>query len=192
MRKKWQSAFDKDALGSQGGIKRQWKGRKMSSKFKIRNARMEDLPQIMPIYAYARKFMVQTGNTSQWKNNFPPEELLRGDIEKRQLYVIEEDGQIHGVFAFVLGADPTYAVIEDGAWRSDEAYGTIHRIAGDGKIHGILEQAVTFCEQKNRHLRIDTHEDNKVMQHLILKNGFERCGIIHIADGTPRIAYEKV
>lgn len=59
---------------------------------------------------------------------------------KRQLYVIEEDGQIHGVFAFILGADPTYAVIEDGAWRSDEAYGTIH----------------------------------------------------HIADGTPRIAYEKV
>lgn len=30
------------------------------------------------------------------------------------------------------------------------------------------------------------------MQHLILKNGFEQCGIIHIADGSERIAYEKV
>ena len=30
------------------------------------------------------------------------------------------------------------------------------------------------------------------MQQLILKNGFEQCGIIHIADGSERIAYEKV
>ena len=29
------------------------------------------------------------------------------------------------------------------------------------------------------------------MQHLIEKNGFKRCGIIHIADGSPRIAYER-
>ena len=30
------------------------------------------------------------------------------------------------------------------------------------------------------------------MQHLLEKNGFTRCGIIHVADGTPRIAYQKL
>ena len=31
------------------------------------------------------------------------------------------------------------------------------------------------------------------MQHLILKNGFTRCGIVRtVEDGTPRIAYERL
>ncbi len=40
--------------------------------------------------------------------------------------------------------------------------------------------------------RIDTHNDNKIMQHVIEKNGFIRCGIIYVKDGSPRIAYEKI
>ncbi len=70
--------------------------------------------------------------------------------------------------------------------------GTLHRVAGDGKAHGIFDAIAKFCEQKISHLRIDTHEDNKVMQHLIEKNGFQRCGIIYVEDGSPRIAYEKI
>ena len=27
---------------------------------------------------------------------------------------------------------------------------------------------------------------------LLEKNGFTRCGIIHVADGTPRIAYQRL
>ena len=30
------------------------------------------------------------------------------------------------------------------------------------------------------------------MQHLIEKNGFVPCGIIHLEDGSPRLAYERV
>ena len=56
----------------------------------------------------------------------------------------------------------------------------------------IIRNLVSFSEEKIGHLRIDTHADNHIMQHLILKNGFEQCGIIHIADGSERIAYEKV
>ena len=74
---------------------------------------------------------------------------------------------------------------------SDDLYGTIHRVAGDGNVHGVLAMAVQFCEQNIKHLRIDTHNDNKIMQHVIEKNGFKRCGIIHVKDGSERIAYEK-
>ncbi len=75
---------------------------------------------------------------------------------------------------------------------SDAPYGTIHAVASDGQIHGLLSQIVAYCEQTTKHLRIDTHHDNAIMQHVILKNGFTRCGIIHIASGAERIAFEKV
>ena len=39
---------------------------------------------------------------------------------------------------------------------------------------------------------VDTHADNKVMQHLLESEGFTRCGIIHVEDGTPRIAYQRL
>ena len=50
--------------------------------------------------------------------------------------------------------------------------------------------AVEFAKGRIAHLRIDTHEDNKVMQRAVEKQGFQRCGIILTDDGTPRIAYD--
>lgn len=158
----------------------------------IKRAQMDDLTRILEIYAYARNFMKQSGNASQWKDDFPPEIVLVNDIRNENLYVIKEEKTIHAVFAFLIGEEPTYSSIEQGEWLSDTEYGTLHRIAGDGRIHGIFDRIVAFCNQKMSHLRIDTHRDNKVMQHLICKNGFQECGIIHVADGSQRIAYEKI
>lgn len=155
----------------------------------VRNAKMEDLDRIEAIYAYAREFMAKTGNPNQWGKTNPPRQQLERDIEESRLYVVTDGYAIHGVFYFYIGEDPTYAKIYDGDWHSDKPYGTIHRIAGDGS-GGILHTAVNFGRQKIDHLRIDTHEDNKVMQRAVAKQGFKRCGIIRIADGSPRIAYD--
>lgn len=159
----------------------------------IRKAAAGDLPEIMRVYAYARKFMIDSGNASQWGVNYPPEALIAQDIAQGQSYVIAgENGEICGVFAFIIGEDPTYAVIENGAWLSDAPYGVIHRIAGNGTVHGLMQQAVDFCRGRIPHLRIDTHADNHVMQHLITKCGFTRCGTIYVRDDSPRIAYEML
>ena len=108
----------------------------------IRNADLSDLKEIMDIYEYARKFMKQTGNRNQWANKFPPESLIKEDIEKKQLYIIEKSGFICGVFAFIIGNDPTYSTIENGTWLSDKEYGTIHRIAGNGKVKRIFDKCM--------------------------------------------------
>lgn len=155
----------------------------------VRNAVQSDLSRIEEIYAYAREFMAKTGNPNQWGKTNPPHEWLVDDIEKELLHVIEDEVGIHGVFYFYIGEDPTYGVIEDGVWRSNETYGTIHRIASDGS-GGILRTAVEFCKKEISHLRIDTHHDNVIMQKAVAKLGFERSGIIHLANGSPRIAYE--
>lgn len=155
----------------------------------VRNAHWEDLPRIEEIYAYARGFMAQTGNPNQWGKTTPQTRQLEEDICKGNLYVMVNKNRIHGVFYFFIGEDPTYSVIYDGAWHSDTPYGTIHRIAGDGS-GGVLATAVAFGKQRIHHLRIDTHEDNKIMQKAIAKQGFSRCGIIHLENGSPRIAYD--
>lgn len=158
----------------------------------IRKATVNDKTRIMEIYAYARQFMAEHGNPDQWKNNNPSEETIDNDISNHQMYVIESGGGIHAVFYFHIGDDSTYHIIDNGQWLSDEPYGTIHRIASDGTIHGILEIAVNYCKEQIPHLRIDTHHDNKIMQHVIEKNGFKKCGIIYVKDGSERIAYELI
>ena len=149
-----------------------------------------DLPQILAIYAHARAFMAQHGNPNQWGTSRPTEADITAHIAARELYVLREADAIHGVFAFILGEDPTYRVIEQGAWLSDAPYGTIHAVASDGQIHGLLSQIVAYCEQTTKHLRIDTHHDNHPMQRLIEGAGFRRCGVIYVEDGSPRIAYQ--
>jgi len=157
--------------------------------YQIRKAQREDLSRIEEIYAYARKFMEETGNPNQWGKTTPLTSQLEDDIQKGLLFVMISDETIHGVFYFYIGADPTYGIIEDGHWRSDTPYGTIHRIAGDGS-GGVLAAAVNFGKKQINHIRIDTHHDNKIMQRAVVKYGFQKSGIIYLENGSPRIAYD--
>ena len=155
-------------------------------------AQKQDLPVIEAIYTAARAYMRRSGNLLQWADGYPKRSLLESDIEKGRLFVIREGGEIHGVFAFILGDDPTYAYIEDGQWPNSRPYGTIHRIAGCGRVKGLLGRAVRFALERTSNVRCDTHEDNAIMRHLLEKHGFVRCGRIYAEDGSPRIAYQFV
>ena len=160
---------------------------------KIRKAVISDLNSILKVYKTAREYMRQTGNPDQWGTDKPRQELLEADIQKGELYVgTDDDGKIHFVFAFILGEDPTYSYIENGQWLSDAPYGTIHRIASDATVSGVVKTAVDYCKKTILNIRIDTHEKNKTMQHVLAKLGFAKCGIIYIEDGTPRIAYQLI
>lgn len=164
---------------------------------KIRHTLEKDLPRIMEIYDYARKFMTKTGNPNQWGvNNWPPEELIREDIAQDRSYVcINDNNEVIGTFCYFYGKDidPTYLVISNGQWIGNNEYGVIHRLAGDGSQKGIGAFCINWAFEQCGHIRIDTHTDNKVMQKLATKLGFIQCGIIHVQqDNDPRIAYEKI
>ena len=93
-------------------------------------------------------------------------------------------------FALLPSPEPTYSYIE-GAWLTDEPYGVIHRMASYPEVHGIFSTVIDYAAARYAHLRIDTHRDNRIMQHLIGKHGFTYCGIIWLPDGTERLAYER-
>ncbi len=157
----------------------------------VRPAVSADLDEILRIYAAAKAFMDASGNPTQWVNGYPGRSLLEADIRQGQCYVCQNGDQLCGVFVLALGEDPSYQVIEDGAWLNDRPYGTIHRLGSDGSCPGVFRAALAFSRAVIPDLRIDTHRDNHVMQHLIVSSGFRRCGIIHTCDDhTPRIAYQ--
>ena len=157
---------------------------------KIRHAIQNDLGPIRNIYNIAKQFMADHGNPNQWDSTYPSNDLLLNDIKLNRLFVIESDDCIHAVFVLTSGPDPTYGYIE-GNWRNNLPYYVIHRIASDNTLHHVLEKVLDYSQDMTSSIRIDTHKDNTVMQHLLIKNGFTYCGIIYLADGSPRLAYQK-
>jgi len=167
------------------------------SKMRIRKTNETDFKRIMEIYEYARAFMAKTGNPNQWgPTNWPPEALIHEDILKGNSYVCtNEDGRVLGTFFFEYGQDiePTYREISDGEWSGNDAYGVVRRIATDGSVKGVGKYCLDWAYEQAGNLRIDTHPDNIVMQKLLEKLGFKKCGIIHVLeDDHPRFAYEKI
>ena len=158
----------------------------------IRKAVPAELDRIMEIFDYAREFMKRSGNPTQWINGYPQRELIASDIEHGYCYVCTLDEEIEGVCMLIPGDDPSYKVIVDGNWLNDEPYCTMHRMAGSGKVKGIADLFFGYFSQMCPNLRGDTHDDNKIMQHLREKNVFVRCGRIFVANGSSRIAYHKV
>ena len=156
----------------------------------IRKTELKDLDDVMGIYEHGRQIMRNSGNLFQWQNDRPYREQIIDDIEKGNSYVAENREGLCGVFALIFGEDVTYGYIE-GSWLNDEPYGTIHRIATSGREKGVLEAAVNYGFSQIDNIRIDTHHDNKIMQHLLKKLGFTECGVIYLLDGDPRLAYQK-
>ena len=156
----------------------------------FRQATINDMAAIEAVYAAARRFMAENGNPHQWGTTNPPRERIERLVSIGELYVEETDGEVHAAFSLTFGDDPTYGVIDDGDWLSDAPYAAIHNVASDGAVAGFFTRCVAFCRERSDHLRIDTHADNKVMQHLVTKHGFSRRGIIYLANGSPRIVYE--
>lgn len=160
----------------------------------IRRATEADVPRMMEIFEGARAFQVATGNPRQWEpRKWPPEELLRQDIAAGKSYVCELDGRVVATFFYDFGEDvePTYAQVEGGSWRDPSPYGVVHRIASDRSTKGIGRFCIQWAYDQCGHLRMDTHGDNKVMQHLLTSMGFDYRGIIYVVeDNDPRLAYE--
>lgn len=147
---------------------------------------------IMQVMDAAKKIMRQSGNMHQWGNGYPSEAVIMSDIERNGGFVIEDEGIIVGYFAFLPSPEPTYARIYEGKWLDDEQpYHVVHRIASYPDAHGIFSSIMEYSFSKEPNIRIDTHRDNTIMQHNITKHGFTYCGIIHLANGDERLAYQK-
>ena len=166
-----------------------------SSALAVRPAVPADLPAILPVLEAAKGIMRASGNLHQWVGGYPSEEVIRADIDKGYGFVVVDagDGLVAGYFAFIPSPEPTYAAIYDGAWQDDTLpYHVVHRIASLPQVHGVLRCILDYCFGVDPNIRIDTHRDNRIMQHGLLKYGFRYCGIIYLTSGDERLAYQRI
>ena len=139
---------------------------------------------------------------NQWQKGYPNRNVLMKDMEDGTLYVLETDGTIIGLLNLAEGPDPSYEEIE-GSWMNDLPYTAFHTVSVRSDLRGNGYAGILFreAEELSRRMgyqtvRIDTHKDNKAMQHALAKSGYQYCGSIHLAGGAekgaPRIGYQKM
>ena len=158
----------------------------------IRNAIESDLLEIKSIVAKARELMKSSGNINQWVDGYPSIDVLLSDIRSGNAYLLLRENKAVAYFAMIDGPDPTYNLITKGSWLNDNSYGVLHRIASNGEAKGVFKEILLYASEHYSNIRIDTHHDNKIMQRLLEQNEFVYCGVIFLADGSPRLAYQRI
>ena len=161
----------------------------------LRTATPADVEAILHLIALAREHLRRLG-IDQWQGPYPGREAILEDIGQGAGYVLERAG-VAGYVAILPGEEPTYRQIE-GAWLQQGPYCTLHRVVADTRRRGqgrgasLLAEAAALAQKGAvEALRVDTHRANTPMRHLLEKQGFVPCGQITLADGAPRVAYEK-
>lgn len=156
----------------------------------IAKSSLSDIGDIMAIFDSAKRYMRSYGNVNQWSDNYPSQATIEADIASDCSYVVKVNDAIVATFYFVIADEPTYTKIYDGEWKNNARYGVIHRVASNGTTRGVLRLIVDFCRTQIRDIRIDTHRDNSAMRKALTNYGFEYCGIIYLANGDERLAYQ--
>ena len=168
----------------------------------IRKSTKHDMGDLLSLFDEARSTIATLG-INQWQNGYPSREVVEEDIALARSYTVTDEGGILcGTFVLIEDGEPTYDKIFDGHWQTGDDsrnYVAIHRVAvsvrmrGKGISTAIIDHAAARARELGRAaLRIDTHHGNVVMRRMLEKHGFAYCGVIYLADGNPRVAYEKV
>ena len=188
----------------------------------IRQASEGDIPAIMPVLEAARGIMRSSGNMHQWDDGYPGEDAVLADIAAGAGYVVTEgyptcadrvpcadpddrrpaqagsqaaaeSDRVVAYFAFIPSPEPTYNAIYGGEWLDvNRPYHVIHRLGSLPDVHGVFRTVMDWSFSRDGNIRIDTHRDNSIMRHCIGSYGFTYCGIIYLASGDERLAYQKI
>ena len=166
----------------------------------FRNTQEADRSQVVALWQQAQAYFKESG-IDQWQNGYPNAETLEADMAGGESYVLveEETREVLATCFISFAGEPDYDVIYEGSWQEPEPYGVVHRVAvtshrkGQGLAGQLIRHAAAMCRERGiGSMRMDTHEDNRSMQRMLVKNGFVYRGIIYLGrDGAKRVAFEK-
>lgn len=170
----------------------------------LRRAEMKDLPQIEQIILDGKAHLAAQ-NINQWRGQYPNMDVLVHDINNGYNYVLVEDDEVLGTISAISGPDMSYQTL-DGQWMTEEGeYVALHRVAvsanhrGEGLstklFNAVLDELSLNPMIKG--VRIDTHQENFGMQHVIKKMGFAETGLVKVLNSSNveqvyNIGYEKL
>ena len=162
----------------------------------IRKAKIEDIVPVMRITDACGKHLISQ-KIYQWNDQYPKQDIFETDIERGELYVIENDSQLIGCMVITEIKDPEYNDVE---WLSTDGNNIyIHRLAvhPDHQGNGYAQALMEFAEKKARtdlrkSIRLDTFSNNKRNQRFYEKRGYTRLGNVYFLNQStdPFFCYE--
>lgn len=160
----------------------------------LRKATIEDIPEVMRIFAQARRAQRIAG-FRQWEDGYPSADVLISDISSSIGFILDDNGKTAGYVA-IASFDREYNSHPE-LWDVDKTYAVFHRIALSDDYRGKKLSGKLFDLAESQALRmgvdfvrIDTGLENRPMQHILSKRGYVNLGSCDFIWGK-RLAYEK-
>ncbi|WP_373058085.1 GNAT family N-acetyltransferase [Zunongwangia sp. H14] len=158
----------------------------------------KDLPNIKKLTEACARAMQEKG-IYQWNEHYPSRERLAEDIQKKELYVKDKDGNIEGIIVLTDFMDEEYVPVKWLTHSGNNLY--IHRVAtrpekwGSGTGKELMDFAEEFAKnQKYKSVRLDTFSLNKRNQKFYESRGYKRLGDIYFPKQSkaPFYCYELI
>ena len=158
---------------------------------------MEDVERIVEIVRSAQRRLREAG-IDQWQNGYPNRQSIESDVAHGYGRVICHEGRVVAYGALTYDGESAYDHLQGGVWLTEGVGGylTIHRlcVADEALGRGLGRLFFVLAEEEARvrvgSVRVDTHPDNRLMQHLLTSLGYCYCGTVTYE--SLRLAYEKV
>ncbi len=163
----------------------------------LRRAGEEDVERIVEIVRSAQRRLHEAG-IDQWQNGYPNRQSIEADVTHGYGRVVCYEGRVVAYGALTYDGESAYDHLQGGGWLTAEGshYLTIHRlcVADEMLSRGLGREFFLLAEREARarvgSVRVDTHPDNRLMQHLLSTLGYRYCGTVTYE--SLRLAYEKV
>lgn len=163
----------------------------------IRKGQVEDITSIITLTKSCGRFLREAG-IDQWDENYPTIEIIAADIEKDELFCLEEEGQLKAIIVLNEIQDPEYAEMN---WLTDAESKNlvVHRLAVDPKFQGqgLARRMMDFAENFAKEhaydsIRLDTFSQNLRNQRFYTNRNYTKVGEVYLSyrDDFPYYCYE--
>jgi len=150
----------------------------------IRLAKNEEIDQILAITRACAHKMSANG-IFQWNEDYPSREAFEHDLKRKELYVLENDGNLMGCIVISTFKDLIY---NDVQWltENDKPSIYIHRLAvhPDNQGQGNAQKLMVFAENWAKKgdfqsVRLDTFSQNIRNNRFYEQRGYHKLGNVY-------------
>lgn len=162
---------------------------------KVLKAKIEDLPVVLSLFQDAIQYM-NNHNIPQWDEYYPNEEVLREDIQNKELYIVKMEETIVSVFVINFNYDEEYS---KGDWKyKGDSFAVLHRLCVNVQFQnqGIGKNTLSIIEKMLKEnnikaVRLDAFSKNPYALRLYENNNYKRVGEVNFRKGLFYL-YEKI
>jgi len=159
----------------------------------IRLAHREDLDAVIVIIQKATRQMDSQG-IPQWDDIYPSDSILKTDIERKQMHVIENEGSVCGCITLNEEQSPEYS---DVSWSYPGKTLVVHRLTIDPEHQGqkFASRLMDFAEKEAgskgyKSIRLDAFTKNPAAVALYEGRKYRNAGTVRFRKGI-FFCYEK-